>query len=120
MAGFDILNPKLGVGTLMPSAQDVHLPEIKEIASQKPSEVKLDELYTKNAPHQAVVNAFEPQVSTDEILRPAVFNRCLNSAIERLSTIKDSDVRAFVESDLKALDENRDLLRTYLGLMVGG
>lgn len=120
MARIDLLNPNVGLGSVMPSPETTHLPEIRQIGSQKPAEVKLDELYTKNAPKAAIIKTFEPAISTDEILQPAVFNRNLNSAIETLSVVKDADVRTFVQEDLYPLAENRDLLRSYLNMMVGG
>ena len=45
MSQINLLNNHIGVSSVLPSANDAHLPELKELSTAKTGTVKLDDLY---------------------------------------------------------------------------
>lgn len=120
----DLLNPNLGISTLLPEAPLEHLPETDDfVAVGRSSDLSaLQEYKHSLAGHgfeRSVSQSFIPKVASDELLRPAVFNNLLQSAAEKLSASEDPQLRRFVRDDLAPLEQNRELLQAYLGLMMG-
>lgn len=121
----DLLNSNLGISSVLPQAENVHLPSADDYGSIGSSESLTEVAAYKlsvapNGFARETAAPFSPRIASDELLRPAVFNNSLNSAMEKLSTIHDADVRRFVREDLQPLAENRELLQAYLNMMVGG
>lgn len=122
----DLLNPHVGIQTVLPQADAAHLPDIQRFAGvdnapELSSIAAYKEAVGKNGFERSAVNAFTPQVSSDELLRPAVFNRHLNELEHKLQEFSaDRDVRRFLREDLTPLRENRELLQAFLGMMVEG
>ncbi len=122
----DILNSSIGIGQVLPQAGSEHLPDIERFSSVgSAADLSAVAAYKaamgKNGFARTALSAFIPQVSSDELLKPAVFNRHLQSAEEKLAAFsQDRSVRAFVHKDLQPLRENRELLQAFLGMMVEG
>lgn len=116
----ELLNPNVGLGGVIPTSNDNHLPNAVQIAPQDTTEIKLDELYQGDGFKAQIEQSFMPKIETDEILQPATMNRNLSNLTEVLANIKDADVRAFLREDLRPLLDNRDLLRAYCGMMISG
>ena len=116
----NLLNPNIGLGSVLPSPTADHLPKIEQIVVQKESEVKLNELYQGNFFASTALKGLEPKLESNEILQPTNLNRALNGAFETMKGVKDADVRRFIREDLGPLMENKELLNVYLGMMVEG
>ncbi len=121
----ELLSTKLGISDILPQAQSVHLPGAEAFnqagrAESLTEAAAYQEALAADGFSRAVAFAFQPKVSSDELLSPGVFNNLLLRAAEKLSSIKDADVRRFLREDLQPLAENRQLLQAYLGMMVEG
>ncbi len=122
----DVLNSHVGISTILPPAEESHLPsterfagignsaDISEIAAYKHD-------IAPNGFARTVAEAFCPTVPSDEILKPAIFAQTLESLESKLQAeTSHPEVRRFLREDLLPLKENRLLLNAYLGLMVEG
>lgn len=120
----DLLDLRLGIGSVLPAAGDEHLPALNDFNTVS-TDVSLSEVQTffqNVAPdgfERSVSAPFVPTVPAEELLRPAVFSGLLHSAAEKLSTQQEPAVQAFVKQDLQPLLENTQLLEAYVGLMTG-
>ena len=117
MSQINLLNNHIGVSSVLPSANDAHLPELKELSTAKTGTVKLDDLYRGESFNEGIDTSLIPKVGHEELLQPKNFNSAIKRAYEKMSTVKDSDVRHFVREDMQPLMDNRELLNAYLGMM---
>ncbi|MGN0915852.1 MAG: hypothetical protein ACI4NE_05820 [Succinivibrio sp.] len=117
MSQVNLLNSHIGVSSVLPSATDAHLPEIKELSTAKTGDVRLEDLYRGESISNSVDTSLIPKVGHEELLQPKHLNSALQRAFEKMSTVKDVDVRHFVRDDMQSLMDNRELLNAYLGLM---
>ncbi|MBO8416310.1 MAG: hypothetical protein IAB19_08030 [Proteobacteria bacterium] len=119
----DLLNPNLGISTLLPEAPLHHLPETDDYSSvgRNLDLSALQEYKLSLSGHgfeRTISQSFIPKVASDELLRPAVFNNLLQSAAGKLAASDDPKLRRFVREDLAPLEQNKELLQAYLGLMM--
>lgn len=117
MSQINLLNNHIGVSSVLPSANDAHLPELKELSTAKTGTVKLDDLYRGESFNKGIDTSLIPKVGHEELLQPKNFNSAIKRAYEKMSTVKDSDVRHFVREDMQPLMDNCELLNAYLGMM---
>ena len=122
----DVLNPNLGISTVLPQAAMEHLPSVDNFntvghANSVADTENFKASISANALDAQLSAAFTPVLSSDELLQPAKLNSSIHAAFEKLSQIRDdADVRRFVRDDLTPLMENRELLEAYMNLMVEG
>lgn len=119
----DLLNPNLGISTLLPEAPLDHLPETDDYNSvgRNADLSALQEYKLSLSGHgfeRSISQSFIPKVASDELLRPAVFNNLLHSAASKLAASDDPKLRRFAREDLAPLEQNKELLQAYLGLMM--
>lgn len=119
----DLLNQNIGIGSVLPSYSDNHLPSVDDFSTVTKNEdvesLLKDNFSTQNT-RQFVMKFFEPEVSSDEFLKESSISANLSSALDKLSTIKDTDIRRFVREDLEPLLENKALFHSYCTMMIGG
>ncbi len=117
----NLLDPHLGVqNVLPPQAEGVRLPRPRALAQAEAAETGLAELYRLPTCRHLVLAGLKPRVPDEELLRPDLLNRHLESALAALRGSRHPDVRRFVHDDLGPLLEDHQLLAAYTGLMVGG
>lgn len=122
----DVLNPNLGISTVLPQAGAEHLPSVENFntvgrVNSGAAAESFKSSISANAFDEKVSAAFTPVLSSDELLQPAKLNASIHSAFEKLSQMQDdADVRRFLRDDLKPFMENRGLLEAYINLMVEG
>ncbi len=118
-----ILSSGLGVQGTLPDAgvRQEHLPEAARfVAGSVEQKAGLDSLYGANQQQRMLQQALSPRIDNPQQLAPAVLSRNLATMTRKLSRIKDRDIRSFVRKDLEPLEQNRELLNAYLGMMVTG
>lgn len=123
----DILNPNIGISTVLPAQQEEHLPEIGNFntvvgnVSSLATVANFKAALIRDSFEQEIANTFIPALGSDELLQPAKLNANLSSVFTKLSAMKDdADIRRFVREDLTPLMENKELLQAYTNMMVGG
>lgn len=117
----NIMDPRLGVqNVLEPAVRETRLPRAQPLAQTDGSDTGLAELYRLTTLSGLVARRLKPKVLDEELLRPEILNRNLESALETLRQSRNPEVRRFVRDDLGPLLEDAQLLKTYTGLMVGG
>ena len=116
----NLLNPDLGIQTIMNTSQADRLPDARPLVSSPMREAGLEELYEGHHMDQLVSAALLPAVGDGSILQPDVFHAELRGSLESLRDSREPAVRAFVRDELTPLMDNADLLRAYTTLMVGG
>lgn len=123
----DILNPNIGISTVLPAKLEEHLPEVDNfntvvgninslatIANFKAS-------LSRDSFEQEIANTFIPALGFDELLQPAKLNANISSVFTKLAAMNDdANIRRFVREDLTPLMENKELLQAYTNMMVGG
>lgn len=119
----DLLNQNVGIGTVLPSYTDQHLPSVDNFATvvkgENVSAASLNDFKPASLQTQATA-AFEPKVGSDDFLKESSINAKLSSISDKFSSIKDADVRRFVREDLEPLLENKALFLSYCTMKVGG
>ncbi|HIU17840.1 MAG TPA: type III secretion protein [Candidatus Avidesulfovibrio excrementigallinarum] len=116
----NLLNPDLGIQSIMDTSKADRLPDARPLASSPLREAGLEELYEGRHLDQAVGALLLPSVGDGSILQPDVFHAELRGSLEALRENRNPAVRAFVRDDLAPLMDNTDLLKAYTSLMVGG
>lgn len=116
----NLLNPGLGIQTIMDTNQTDRLPDARPLASSPMREAGLEELYEGRYMDQLVSATLLPAVGDGAILQPDVFHTELRGSLEALRDSREPAVRAFVRDELTPLLDNADLLKAYTSLMVGG
>lgn len=116
----NLLNPDLGIQTIMDTGPADRLPDARPLASTPMREAGLEELYQGQHLDQLVSAALLPSVDDGSILQPGVFHAELRGSLEALRDSREPAVRAFVRDELAPLMDNADLLKAYTTLMVGG
>ena len=116
----NLLNPDLGIQTIMDTSQADRLPDARPLVSSPMREAGLEELYEGHHMDQLVSAALLPAVGDGSILQPDVFHAELRGSLESLRDSREPAVRAFVRDELTPLMDNADLLKAYTTLMVGG
>lgn len=120
----NILDATIGIQTVMDTPVSYSLPHARPLAQNTPRDAGLEELYAPVNLRSHMENLLCPSVGDGECLRPEIFFPQLTSCVEALKEIKHDDmpenVRDLLETELVPLLENRQLLQSYLGLMIGG
>ncbi|MDY0226422.1 type III secretion protein X [Desulfomicrobium apsheronum] len=118
----NLLDPSLGIQDIMDPglSADGQLPQARPLAASVLREAGLEELYSPLNAARLVEQALCPDVGDGELLRPEVFAANLSESFEALKDSQNPEVRDFLNTDLRLLLENRDLLQAYTGLMIGG
>jgi type III secretion protein X len=118
----NLLDPNFGIQNILPPPdnEETRLPGSLPLPQTATSETGLAELFRLSTSHSLILGSLQPQVPDEELLRPDVLNRNLESAFEALTGVRHPDVRRFVRDDLGPLLEDRQLFQAYAGLMVGG
>lgn len=123
----DILNPHLGISSVLPALRQEHLPEVDDFntvvgnVSSLATVANFKAALSRDSFEKGIANSFIPVVGADELLQPAKLNANLQSVFTKLSAMHDdADIRRFVREDLTPLMENKELLQAYTNLMVGG
>ena len=118
----NLLDPSLGIQDILDPglAPDGQLPRARPLAASVLREAGLEELYSPQNAAKLVEQALCPDVGDGELLRPEVFAANLRESFEALKDSQNPEVRDFLNTDLRLLLENRDLLQAYTGLMIGG
>ena len=122
----ELLNPNVGISTVLPQVSADHLPSLDNFntvgnANTASAAESFRASISRNAFEDHVRAAFTPALSSDELLQPAKLNTSLQVAFEKLSQMReDADIRRFVRDDLNQFMENRELLQTYINLVVEG
>lgn len=115
-----ILNSNAGIQDILDMQGNDALPEARQIAASVLRDASFEDVYTAKNYTALVENLLCPEVGDGEILRPDIFAYTLETCAETLKSSTDKDVQAFLQNDLYPLMENKDLLRVYTGLMIGG
>lgn len=118
----NLLNPSLGIQNVldMPVTGQTGMPHARQIASNVLREAGLEELYAPSNAAQVTENALCPDVGDGDVLRPEVFAANLRGCAEAMQDSGSPAVRQMLREDLNPLLENNDLLKAYMGLMIGG
>ncbi|MCR5537584.1 MAG: hypothetical protein K6F05_09325 [Succinivibrio sp.] len=121
MAINKILNSSVGIdGVLPPAGQETHLPDASEFVSVGHSAKSLDDLFGQDLQHQSLLNALAPKMDRPEQYEPTHIGRCMDQSLDKLRYISNAQVRELVDEVLQPLADNRQLLKIYTGMMVGG
>jgi len=117
----NILDPNLGLSGLIERAEPSdRLPQPRTLTTGAAPEAGLADLF-KPANFQSLIMAgLQPRLSDENLLRPDILRRNLETGLEKLKKSRRPEVRRFVRDDLNPLMEDQDLLRGYLNLMMGG
>lgn len=116
----DLLDSSLGIETFLQSSQQVELPKPQSLVFSAFKEDGLQELYLPKNYGQQVEEALCPQTGDGEMLQPEVFSQSLLHCLEKIKTNENMESLRLVQEDLEILLENKELLRAYCGLMIGG
>ena len=118
----NLLDPSLGIQDILDPglSADGQLPQARPLAASVLREAGLEELYSPLNAARLVEQALCPDVGDGELLRPEVFAANLRESFEALKDSQNPEVQDFLNTDLRLLLENRDLLQAYTGLMIGG
>ena len=123
---FNLLDPNQGIQNILaPSLAGVdgHMPGARPLAANVLREAGLEDLYggvSASLAGKLLEEALCPEVGDGDVLRPDVFHAQLTGSLEALQGSRDPAVRAFVRDELRPLLENAELLKAYVGLMIGG
>lgn len=119
----NLLDSSLGIQDILDTqrfSENAQLPRARPLAASVLREAGLEELYSPLNAGRLVEHALCPDVGDGELLRPEVFAAHLRECFMTLKDNGNPAVRAFLDTDLRLLLENRDLLQAYAGLMIGG
>lgn len=120
----NILDATIGIQTVMDTPVSYGLPHARPLAQNTPRDAGLEELYAPINLRSHMENLLSPGVGDGECLRPEIFFPQLVSCVESLRTMQAHDmpdeIHALLKNELIPLLENRQLLQSYLGLMIGG
>lgn len=114
----DIFNVGLGLDTPLPPMADDHLPAASNIVHGISQDVKVEELYVKDAFQNRVSEPFDFEPENRELLQPFKLQQSLDSLSDKLKNVNDSDVSEFLRNDVAQLLNNNELLRMYCSLML--
>ncbi len=122
MARINLLDPDLGIQNVLEEpARGASLPQYRQMAANALSEAGLEALYAPSNTARIVEEALCPDVGDGTLVQPAVFSACLARCAEKLSGKSGSPaLRELLEKELDPLLENRELLNTYMGLLIKG
>lgn len=123
----NILDATIGIQTVMDTPIANGLPHARPLAQNTPHDAGLEELYAPVNLRSQMENLLCPHVGDGECVRPEVFFPQLESCVGELNTMMThnrhalpDEGRKLLEKELIPLLENRQLLQSYLGLMIGG
>ncbi len=116
----NLLDSALGIENILSNSQQEELPKARSLVFSVFKEDGLEELYTSKNYGQQIEEALCPLTGDGEILRPEVFSQNLFSCLEKIKQSESVVNLHNVEEDLEILLENKELLRRYCGLMIGG
>ena len=116
-----LLDPNLGLSGFIDRAGEAErLPQPRPLYTGAAPGTGLADLF-KPANFQSLVLAgLAPRVGDESLLRPDILRRNLEAGLERLKKSRRPEVRRFVREDLAPLFEDRELLQSYVNLMMGG
>ena len=117
----NILDSNLGIGGVLPPAgRETHLPDASDFVSVGQSQHGLEDLFGQNLQHKSLLEAMAPQMSRPEQYEPGHIGRCMDTTLDKLRFNSNKVVRELVDDVLQPLADNRQLLKIYTGMMVGG
>lgn len=123
----NILDATIGIQTVMDTPISYGLPHARPLAQNTPRDAGLEELYAPVNLRSKMENLLCPHVGDGECLRPEIFFPQLESCVAALRQMKANDPhdmpaegRVLLDKELVPLLENRQLLQSYMGLMIGG
>ncbi len=117
----NLLDPNLGIQRILdPGSQASHLPQARPLASSAAREAGLDELYCNRRAERQLEAVLCPVTGDGSLLQPDTFQAELRGSLEALRGSDKAAVRVFVRDELAPLLDNTELLKAYMGLMVGG
>lgn len=120
----NILDATIGIQTVMDTPVAYGLPHARPLAQNTPRDAGLEELYAPVNLRTHMENLLCPGVGDGECLRPEIFFPRLAACVEELRALPAHELpetaRELLENELVPLLENRQLLQSYLGLMIGG
>jgi len=121
MATINLLDPSIGIQSVMDGVQNnARLPEARQLPSTVLSAAGLGELYAPKNAQQLIEDSLCPNVGDGKILEPSVFSGLLRDCVDNLKDSDSPEVRTLLEKELLPMLANTDLLRAYMGLMIGG
>ena len=116
----NLLDSNLGIQNVMDFEQAGALPKAENLAASVLYEAGLEDLYAPNNYAQLIEESLSPHTGDGHILRSAVFAQNIGQCLEKLAASDNTVVMQAVQQDLRPLQENKDLLQAYCGLMIGG
>jgi hypothetical protein len=114
----DLFNVGLGLDTPLPPLAEEHLPVASNIVHGISQDVKVEELYAKDAFQSRVSEPFDFEPQNRELLQPFKLQQSLDKLSDKLKNVNDSDISDFLRNDVTQLLNNNDLLRMYCSLML--
>lgn len=119
----NILDATIGIQTVMDIPVAYGLPHARPLAQNTPRDAGLEELYAPVNLRIQMENLLCPRVGDGECLRPEIFFPQLESCVEALKKMSGElppEGAVLLDAELAPLLDNRQLLQSYLGLMIGG
>lgn len=113
-------NPALGIGEVLPAAEEAALPQPRELGASTLSETGLNALYGAVNSRTAVESYLCPDVGDGTAVAPEVFEATLRDLVKKLQASENPKVKTLCEKELVPLLENTALFSAYRGLMLGG
>ena len=119
MNNVNLFNFSFGIQDILESSAGSLLPEAKQIASSIVQDAGLEDVYSATNLQNMINVCISPDVGDGVLLQADKFSQILDSVAHTLSNSNDPLVQDFVQNDLIPQLNNEDLLKTYVGLMVG-
>ena len=117
----NLLDPNLGLSGLIDRADpSARLPQPRTLVTSVAPETGLADLFKTANLRNTILSGLQPKLDDESLLRPDVLRRNLEAGLEKLQTNRRPEARRFVRDDLAPLLEDRELLRGYVNLMMGG
>lgn len=116
----NLLDTNLGIQNVMDFEQAGALPKAENLATSVLYEAGLEDLYAPNNYAQLIEESLSPSTGDGHILRAEVFSQNIGQCLEKMANSDNNVVREAVQQELRPLQENKDLLQAYCGLMIGG
>ncbi len=121
MASVSSLNSKIGVSSILPPQEEIkHLPDSRSFVSVGESVSSLEDLFDSQNSEKMLMASLTPKLQNPEDATPGKIQEHLDSALEKLKSVRDPFVRAFCRDVAGPLSDNHDLLKAYQMMLVGG
>lgn len=113
-------NPTLGIGELLPAAEETTLPRPRGLGASTLTETGLETLFGAVNARSAVETYLCPDVGDGTVVAPEVFEATLGELVRKLQASENPKIKTLCEKELVPLLENSALFSAYRGLMLGG